>query len=328
MRKSGGSRLRLFSLIVVCANLWAFDSLAQSYPVRPIRFVVGYAAGGSTDVAARLVAQKMADQLGQPVTVENRTGANGAIAVERVAKSAADGYTLLMATAGDTVLPLLRPKLPYDLERDLIPVSLIVTGPQVLVVYPGVPARNIKELIALARSQPGKLNYATSGVGGTPHLSGELFKLMAEVNIGHVPYKGGSESAVATASGQVDMLIAGVASVLPLLGSGKLRALAVTSVRRASLLPSVPTIDESGLPGYNRAGVWVGMLAPTGVSKDIITLLSTQIGKLVNTAEMKEALFKQGLEPQTNTPEQFAAFIRSELAENARLIKASDIKAE
>lgn len=328
MRQSGRNGLRLLLFIVASANFWALDSPAQSYPVRPIRFVVGYAAGGSTDVAARLVAQKLADHIGQPVTVENRTGANGAIAVERVAKSPADGYTFLMATAGDTVLPLLRPKLPYDLERDLTPVSLIVTGPQVLVVHPAVPARNIKELIALARAQPGKLNYATSGIGGTPHLSGELFKLMAEINIGHVPYKGGSESAVATASGQVDMLIAGVASVLPLLGSGKLRALAVTSARRAALLPAVPTIDESGLPGYNRAGVWVGMLAPMGVSRDIITLLSALLGKLVNTPEMKEALFKQGLEPQTNTPEQFAAFIRSELAENARLIKASDIKAE
>ena len=151
---------------------------------------------------------------------------------------------------------------------------------------------------------------------------------MAEVDIGHVPFKGGSESAIAAASGQVDMLIAGVASVLPLLSSGKLRAIAVTSPKRASLMPSVPTIAESGLPGYNRAGVWVGMLAPAGVSKDIIALLSNQLGKIVNTAEMKEALFKQGLEPQTNTPEQFVAFIRSEFAENSRLIKASNIKGE
>ncbi|MBI4189793.1 MAG: tripartite tricarboxylate transporter substrate binding protein [Betaproteobacteria bacterium] len=328
MRKPGRSLLRLFSVIVACANLWFFDSLAQNYPVKPIRLVVGYATGGSTDVAARMVAQKLSEHLGQPVTVENRTGANGSIAVERVAKSPADGYTLLMATAGDAVVPVLRAKLPYDLERDLMPVSLVVTGPQVLVVHPSVPARNVKELIALARSQPGKLNYASSGVGGTPHLSGELFKLMAKVNIGHVPYKGGSESAVATASGQVDMLISGIASVLPLLGAGKLRALAVTSAKRASLMPSLPTIDESGLPGYNRAGVWVGVLAPAGVPKDIIVLLSALLGKLVNTPEMKEALFKQGLEPQTNTPEQFAAFIRSELAQNAKLIKASGLKVE
>jgi tripartite-type tricarboxylate transporter receptor subunit TctC len=317
---------RLFGGIVALVSLSAFDAPAQGYPTRPIRMLVGFAAGGSTDVTARAVAQKLSETLGQPMVVENRAGASGAIATERVAVSPADGYTLLMMSISDTVLPALR-ALPYDLERDLAPVSLVTILPLVLVAHPSVPARNVKELIALARSRPGKLSYGSSGVGSASHLPGELFNLMAGVRLVHVPYKGGAESVIGAASGQVDMCFASITAVLPLLANGKLRALAVTSAKRASSVPSLPTFDESGLPGYDRSG-WNGMLAPAGVTKDIIARLNAVIGKVVNTPGMRESFIKQGFEPQTNTPEQFLAFIHHEIIQNAKLIKSTGAKAE
>ncbi len=320
--------VRLCAGIVACANLSMVDSLAQNYPAKPIRIVVGYGAGGGADVTARMVGQKLSEHLGQPVVVENRLGASGSIATARVAASPADGYTLLMAVSGDTVLPALHAKLPYDLERDFAPVSLVTIGPYLLVVHPSVPARNAGDLIALARSQPGKLNYGSAGVGGGVHLAGELFKLMAKVNIVHVPYKGGSaESIIAVAVGQIDISFPNITAALPLLEARKVRSLAVTSARRASLMPSIPTLDESGLPGYDRS-TWYGLLAPAGVPKDIIAQLHAVIGKVVGTPGMKEAFNKQGAEPQTNTPEQFAALIRSELAQNASLVKLAGLKVE
>ncbi|MBI4191453.1 MAG: tripartite tricarboxylate transporter substrate binding protein [Betaproteobacteria bacterium] len=322
-------RRRLFRVcaaLVACFNVSALDAFAQSYPVKPIRMLVGFAPGGSTDVVARNMAQKLSENLGQNVIVENRPGASGALATERVATSPADGYTLLMMSISDTVLPALR-KLPYDVERDLTPVSLTTILPIVLLVHPSVPARNIKELTALARSRPGKLNYGSAGIGSASHLPGELFNLMAKVNIVHVPYKGGMEGVVAAVSGQVDMSYASITAGLPLLANGKLRALAVTSTKRASALPAVPTFDESGLPGYERSG-WNGVLAPAGLRKDIVATLNAAIGKVMNAREMKEWLNKQGLESQTGTPEQFSAFIQREVAQNARLIKLTGTKAE
>lgn len=318
---------RLLAGIVACANLSVFDSLAQSYPVKPIRMVVAFTPGGSTDTTARMVAQKLSEHLGQPVIVENRAGAGGSIGTERVATSPADGYTLLLMPASSAIDAALRSKLPYDLERDFAPVSLVVIGAYVLVVHPSVPARNVAELVALARSQPGKLSYGSAGVGSTPHLSTELFNHMAKVNIVHVPYKGGPESLVATAGGHVDMSFITLTTAVPLMNIGKLRALAVTSAKRASLMPSIPTLDESGLTGYDRTA-WFGVLAPAGVPKDIIARLNGVIGKAVNTPEMKQWLTKQGFEPQTNTPEQFAALIRDEIAQTAKLIKSIGMKAE
>jgi tripartite-type tricarboxylate transporter receptor subunit TctC len=249
------------------------------------------------------------------------------MATERVAASPADGYTLLMLGASGAAQPALRAKLPYDLERDLAPVSLVVIAPFLLVVHPSVPARNVGDLIALARSRPGKLNYGSNGVGTVVHLAFELFNWMAKVNVVHVTYKGASEYVVAVAAGEVDMSLPTIASALPLLKVGKLRALAVTSAKRASLMPSMPTLDESGLPGYNRS-TWFGMLTPAAVPKDIIALLNAVLGKIVNTSEMKEAFSQQGLEPQTGTPEQFAVLIRGEIAQNARLIKLAGAKTE
>lgn len=326
MKRIGQPLLRL-AVIIGFIAVPAFDASAQSYPVKPIRIVVGFAAGGATDATARTVGQKLSEQLGQPVTVENRTGASGSIATERVAKSPPDGYTLLMMGAAETILPALRARLPYDLEHDLAPVSLITIAPYILVIHPSVPARNVKELVALARSQPGKLSYGSAGVGGSAHLAAELFNLTAKVKLVHVPYKGNAEAAIATSAGEVELSFPGVTGALPLLAAGKLRPLAVTSAKRASFLPSIPTLDESGLRGYDFP-TWYGVLAPASVPKEVITRLNEVIGKTVNTPEMRQVLNKQGLEVKTSTPEEFAAFIHGEIAKNARLVKLIGIKPE
>ena len=260
--------------------------------------------------------------------VENRPGASGTIANERVARSPADGYTLLIIGGSSAILPALRAKMPYDLERDLAPVSLMAISPFVLAVHPSVPARKVKELIALAKSRQHELSYATVGLGSPPHLMTELLKSMAKVNILAVPYKGGGDAVVALASGQIDMYISSVPSLLPLLEAGKIRLLAVTSAKRLSTFPSLPTFDESGLPGYDYAN-WTGVVAPAGVPKDIIARLNAEIGKVINNAEMKKSLInKLGMEPQTNTPEQFAAFMHDMLEKNAKLIKLIGLKVE
>ena len=327
MSKRASAALRLSAALVVVAGLAAVDGSAQTYPVKPIHIVVGLAAGGSADTAARMVGQKLTEALGQPVLIENRLGAGSAIAIERVATSPADGYTLLMITASGPVQSALQAKLPYDLERDLAPVSMTTTGTFILTVHPSVPVHSVQELIALARKRPGKLTFGSSGVGGSGHLAGALFNLMAKVDIIHVPYKGSSESAIATAGGQIDMGFPDVTSVLPLLGTGKLRPLAVTGIKRSALVPDLPTIDESGLKGYDRTA-WNGIMAPARVPKDIIARLNGLIVKAVNLPEMKEPFKKQGLDPQSSTPEQFAELIKREIAVNVKLIKLSGAKAE
>lgn len=318
---------RLSAGTIACANLLVFNASAQTYPDMPVRVLVGYTAGGATDFTARTVAQKLSELLSQQVVVVNVPGASGSIATTRVAASAPDGYTLLIMTGADTIQPALRAKLPYNVERDFAPVSLVVTGAYALVVHPSVPARNVKELVALASSQQRKLSYGSAGIGNSSHLAGELFNLLAKVHTVHVPYKGASESVVGTASGEVDMSYPSVSASLPLLAAGKLRALAVTSAKRASLMPSIPTLNESGLAGYD-SSTWYGVSAPAGVPKEIIARLNAAIGKAVNTTAMKESFSKQGLEPQTNTPEQFAAFIHGELLKNAKLIKLAGVKPE
>lgn len=327
MRKLLDNTTRLLAATIACANLSVVDALAQNYPTKPIRIVVGFAPGGGADVSARLVGPKLSELLGQPVVVENRPGASTAIATERVATSPPDGYTLLLLPSSTTILSAMRTKLPYDLERDFTPVSLLVVGQFALVVHPSVPARNVKELIAIARSRPGKLSYGSSGAGSASHLAGELFNSMAKVNVLHVPYKGANEATIATAIGEVDMFFATIAPLLPLQAAGKVRALAVSGAARTSLMPAMPTIGESGLTGYDRS-VWYGIIAPAGLPKEVVTQLHGAIGKVVNTPEMKETYAKQGLEPHTNTPEQFAAFIKNDIAQNTRLIKLSGAKTE
>ena len=327
MRKSIGIALRLFIPVIACFGVWVANAAAQTYPVKPIRMLFGYTAGGAGDVGARLLAQKLGESLGQNVVVENRPGAGGAIADELVAKSPADGYTLLYAAGSTTILPALRPKLPYNVERDFAPVSMVMITSFALAVHPSVPVRDVKGLIALARSKPDKLTFSTPGVGSSSHFAGEVFKMMADVKMLHIPYRGAPEATTAVISGEVDINFPSVTGALPFVKTGRLKALAVSSAQRAPTLPSVPTLSESGLTGYERAG-WNGVLAPAGVPKEIIARLNAAIIKAVDAPEMKEAIVKQGLVAQTGTPEEFAAFIRGQLAQNAKVVKFAGIKTE
>jgi tripartite-type tricarboxylate transporter receptor subunit TctC len=287
--------------------------------------IVGYAAGGGADTTARVLSQKMSEDLGQPIVVENRPGASGVIAVAGVAKSPPDGYTLLMMTAGEVVQPALRTNLPYDLLADLAPVSLVGVSPFVLVVHPSVPARTIDELIALAKSKPGELNFGSSGIGTSPHLAGELFALMSKTQLAHIPYKGGAQAAAATVSGEIQISFPATTSAIPLVQAGRIRALAVTTSRRTPFMPSVPTLDESGLRGFERSS-WYGLLVPAGTPKDIVTRLHDAILKALNEPEVRRVLEAQGIEPVGNTPEQLSAFMRAELKQNATLVQAAGIK--
>ncbi len=288
--------------------------------------LVGFSAGGGTDITARMVANKLSADINQTVLVENRPGAGGMIATEAVARSNADGYTLLMVAAAEAVQPAIRQNLTYDLVKDFSPISLIVTVPFALVTHPSVPAKSAKDLISLAKLHPGKLNYASSGVGSSAHLSNELFNSMAKVQIAHVPYKGVSQGVTALASGQVDMIFASFPAALPLLNAKKIKALGVSTLTRSSVMPDLPTVAESGLKGYERYG-WYGLIAPAGVPANIITRLHQGIVRTVSAPEMKSSFINQGLEPLTNTPSEFGAFIKKEFAQTATLMKSTQATA-
>ena len=326
-----GSRTLCALCVALLTGLWqslyAPCATAQTYPVKPIRLLFGYTAGGAGDVSARMLAQKLSEMLGQQVLVENRPGAGGAIADEAVAKALADGYTLLYAAGSTAILPSLRARLPYDVARDFAPVSLVVITAFALCLHPSVPARDVQALIALARAQPGKLTHSSPGIGSSAHFAAEVFKMMAGVKILHVPFKGPPEATTAVVAGELDVGFPSVTGALPFVATQRLRALAVSSARRAAQLPGVPTLAEAGLPGYERAG-WNGVLAPAAVPKDIIARLNAAIVKIVNQPDMKDAFFKQGLESQTNTPDEFATFIRRELAQNAKVAQFAGIKAD
>ena len=311
----------------VSTALLANHVVGQPYPAKPVKFMVGFAPGGAADITARMLAPKLSELLGQQFFIENRGGAGGMLGTDAAAKSPADGYTLLLMPAADAVQPAVRRKLPYDLERDFVPVSRVVFGPWFLVVHPSVPVRSAKELVALARASPGKLNYATSGVGSSAHMAAELLNSLAKIDVVHVPYKGIADGLTAVASGEVDIIFASIPASLPLLTAKRIKALAVTTGQRTPLAPTMPTLNESGVPGYDRSG-WYGVLAPANVPRDIITRLNAAIVKIVNTPEMKEAFMKQGLDPATSTPEAFGTFIRDEVAQNIKLVKAAGIKVE
>lgn len=308
------------------AALLATGAAAQAYPAKSVRLILGFSTGGSTDTGSRLLAQNLTQQFGQTVVVENRTGAGGAIANEMVAKAPPDGYTLLMLSASATILPALR-KLSYDVVRDYAPVSLVADGPLVLVVHASVPARNVRELIGLARAKPGLLTYGSNGRGSTAHMSGELFNSLAGIKLLHVPYKGSAEAATATAAGEIDINFPSIPPSMALISTGRLRALAVTSARRASLIPDVPTISESGLAGY-AYGTWFGVVAPARTPAEIVARLHGAIASAMQSAELRDAFTRQGLEPQPTTPEAFAAYIRREVEQNAALIVKSGVKGE
>lgn len=312
----------LLLLPLLAAGL-ALPAGAQSYPAKPIRVVVPFPPGGPTDIVTRLIAPKMAASLGQQVVVENRGGAGGAIGTEQVAKSAPDGYTIIMGTIGGlAVAKSLNPKLGYDTLRDLAPITQSVSVTSVLVVHPSVPAKNVRDLLALAKK--GKLNYASSGNGTITHLAGELLKLMGKVDITHVAYKGGAPALVALVSGEVDMSYENSLIITPHIKSGKVRGLAVTSAKRSALLPDLPTVGET-LPGYSASG-WYGLLAPAGTPKPVITRLHAEAVKALRAPDVVDKLSSQGAEPVASSPEEFAAFIGSETEKWANLVKVANMR--
>jgi tripartite-type tricarboxylate transporter receptor subunit TctC len=300
---------------------------AQNYPNRPLRIVVGFTAGGAVDFAARVVGQKLTEQYGQPVVIENRPGASTVIATERVVTAAADGYTLLLIPISTAVQSGLRKNLPYDLQRDLAAVSQLATGPIALMVHPSLPVKTVKDFIAYAREQPGKVSLGVPGMGSANHLAGELLAVRAQIKFLQVPYKGASEAVVALAAGQTSAALLSVAGILSLLESGKVRTLAVTSAKRVSTLPGVPTIDESILPGYSYEA-WYGVAVPAAVPKAIIAQFNGALGRIVRMPDIRDAFQKQGMEPQAGTPEQFAAVIAREIEQTVKLQQIAGIKAE
>jgi len=319
-------RLTLGALLAVMA----VPTLAQApaYPTKPIRLVVPFPAGGTTDILARAVAQKLTEAWGQPVIVDNRPGAGGNIGSELVAKAAPDGYTLEMGTVGTHAINAsLYAKMPYDHVKDFVPVILIAGVPNVLVVYPSVPVNSVAELIAYAKANPGKLNFASSGSGTSIHLSGELFKVMSGVQMTHVPYKGSAPAVQDLLGGQVQLMFDNLPSALPHIKAGKLRALAVTSAQRAPVLPDVPTIAEAALPGFE-ASSWFGVLAPAGTSPAIVVKLNAEIAKWLASPEAKEKLQSQGANAAGGPPENFAKHIAAETAKWAKVVKESGAKVD
>lgn len=317
-------------LAVLAAWMLAASTVAaQGYPNKPIRIMIGYVPGGAADFTARLLASRLQtpQSLGQPIIVESRAGAGSTLAIRQVAAAAPDGYTLLLISEGGLVQSARGAKLPYDLERDLAPISFMAVGPQGLVVHPAVPAKTARELITLAQKMPGKLSYGSSGNGSAQHLAGELFNLTANTKILHVPFKGGAHTAVAVAGGEIEMAFATIPSVVPFIQTKRIRLLAITLPQRVSFLRDVPTLNEAGLAGYEYSA-WYGVMAPAGTPSEIINRLNDAISKAINTPEMKELLNKGGLEPQTNTPHEFAAFVKSQLEKSRKLIKMAGIPAE
>jgi tripartite-type tricarboxylate transporter receptor subunit TctC len=304
------------------ALLFAATAAAQSYPTRPVRIVIPLSPGGTTDVPGRLVAQRLSEKLGQQFYVENRPGAGGTIGSDYVAKAAPDGYTLLLTATPFVITANLYKKLPYNALADFVPVIRIASGPYVIVVNASLGVNSIKELIALAKAQPGKIDFASSGNGSAQHLVGALFASMAGIDLMHVPYKGSGPATADLISGIVKVGFLGTPIAIPHVKAGRMRALAVTTAERSPQMPEVPTVAEAGVPGYE-ALVWIGLLAPTGTPQDIIAKLNAEIAALLRTPEMRERLAAAGVAPTPTTPEAFGAYLRSEYDKWGKVVRES-----
>jgi len=316
--------------VLVAAVLAAFSScpFAAGYPVRPVRLVVPYVPGGGADIVGRLLAKKLGDALGATIVVDNRPGAGGNLGTDLVAKAAPDGYTLLMGNVGPlTINPSLYAGLPYSPLKDFAPVSLLAVYPNVLVINPSLPANSIGELIACAKAHPRQISYGSAGIGSSTHLAAELLRNMAKIDVVHVPYKGGAQALVDLMAGQIQMYFSSILGALPHVKSGKLRALAVTGAKRSRVAPELPTVAESGFPGYE-ASNWVGLLVPAATPAPVVERLNREIVRSFRDPEVQEKLSAQGGETETDSPSEFALYMRSEIAKWSRVVKESGAHAE
>jgi len=322
------SRRILAVLLCAAATLHAASASAQAWPAKPIRLMVPFPPGGSTDIVARIVAQKLGERLGQSLVIENRGGAGGTIGTALVAKTAPDGYNLAVAsTSTHVVAPSVYAKLEYDPVRDFAPIGTMAISPYLLVVNPSVPAKTVQELVTLAKKQPGKLNYASAGVGSTTQLAMEMLKSASSTYMLHIPYNGNGPAGTAVVAGQVDILFGSLPALLPQAKSGRVRALAVGTLKRSPSLPEVPTVAESGYAGFD-ASLWLALVAPAGTPAAIIERLNKEVATLVAAADTREAFDKAGTEPLLGTPADLAALIRDGIPKYAKVIKAAGVKAE
>jgi tripartite-type tricarboxylate transporter receptor subunit TctC len=319
-------RSSIRACVAVCVAASFSAAYCQEYPSRPIRIVVPVAAGGSPDVLARLIGEKMRERMGQPVVVDNRVGAGQMIGSDHVAKSAPDGYTIMLPTATYCGSAAIQPKLPFDPVTDLTGVAMVGVGPLLVVVHPSVPAKNIKELIALAKSRKGQINYGSAGTGSVIHFAAEVFAANTAIDIVHVPYKSGAPAVAAAVAGEVPMVFMSLPSVWTQVKNNRLRAIAVTSAQRSAFVPDLPTVAESGVPGFD-ASQWWGVLAPSKVPAAIIARLNSEINTILSADDMKSRLANEGAEPVLMTPEAFTSFVRSEIAKFRKVVKERNIKA-
>jgi len=315
----------VFAFLV--ASLAAAAAQAQTWPSKPVRYIVPFPPAGATDITARIMADKISGPLGQSVVVENRPGAAGNVGTEFVAKSAPDGYTILQLTVAQSISATLYAKLNYDLEKDLAPAAMVALVPNVMIVNPSVPARSVAEFIALAKAKPGKINFASSGSGTSIHMSAEMFKMLTGVDIVHIPYKGSCPALADLLGGQVDVMFDNLTSSIGHIRGGKLRALAVTTVTRYPELPELPTMQEAGVPGYE-ATAWFGIVVPKGTPQEVVMRINAEVNKALAQADVKEKLAQQGALARSWTPEEFGSFIHNEVVKWAKVVKASGAKVE
>ena len=313
--------------MIAAALLGATSAAAQDFPSKPIRFISPFAPGGGTDTVGRSIAPPLSRALGQNVLVENRPGASTVIGTEYVARAPADGYTVLIMSPSYASNPFIRSKLPYDPVKDFTGVTRLVSTAMVIAAHPSVPAKNLKELVALARAQPNTLTYGTASIMGAQRIAGELFKSVAKVDITHVPFNGGAPATMSTLGGHTTLLVSNIIEIAPNARAGKLRALGVTTIKRSEVMPEVPTIAESGYPGFDE-GNWFGAIVRSGTPKPIVDRLHTEITRALELPEVRDSLKSMGLTPASTTPDQFTAFIRSEMERSAKIIKSLNLKVE
>lgn len=318
---ASGIAATVFSALIACA------CFAQTYPSKPVRIVVPFPPGGAVDIVGRTLGAQLTLTMGQQFVVDNRTGAGGIVGSEHVARAAPDGYTLLAVSSAHATNPTLFPKIPYNTERDFAPVSLVASSSYILVTHPSMPVRNVRELIAFARARPGQVDYSGGSIASLPHLSGALFNLMAGVKMIYVPYKGSAQVTTAVLAGEVPLMFSNMLAIMPFVQAGRFRALGVTGLKRVPGAPEVPTIAESGLPGYEVAG-WYGLVAPAGTPREIVARLSAQTAAAMRTPEVAKRYSSEGADPVGSTPEEFAEMIARDTAKWAKVIKASGAKVD